>query len=255
MAKPSRKTIAKRALTLVDLTDLSDNSDEKSVGDLCQRAKSPHGNVAAICIWPRMIPFAKGQLEGTGIPIATVVNFPGGGESIDDTIALTLQAIKDGADEIDLVIPYRDLLGGDQSTTRAMIVAVRSATSKKALLKVILETGELKDPALIQTASELAIAAGADFIKTSTGKVAVNATLESAKIMLRAIADSGKPVGFKPAGGIKTVEDCGAYLALADKILGKDWAKPETFRFGASSVLDDLLAALEGKSAKTSEGY
>ena len=255
MSTASRKSIAERALGLVDLTDLGDNSDQQSVGELCHRAQSPHGNVAAICIWPRMIAFAKAKLEGTGIPIATVVNFPKGDQTIEDTVTLTLQAIADGADEIDLVIPYHDMLDGDRSTAQAMIVAIRSATFGKALLKVILETGELKDPGLIRTASDLAIAAGADFIKTSTGKVAINATLETAEIMLQAIADSGKPVGFKPAGGIKTTEDCGAYLAVADRILGVDWASSATFRFGASSVLDDLLAAQEGKSADTTQGY
>ncbi len=255
MSSALRKSIAARALGLVDLTDLGDNSDEKSVGELCSRAQTPHGNVAAICIWPHMITFAKAQLEGSGIPIATVVNFPNGDQTIEDTVALTIKAISDGADEIDLVIPYGDMLAGDSSTTQAMIVAIRSATSEKALLKVILETGELQDPELIRTASDLAIAAGADFIKTSTGKVAVNATLEAAKIMLQAIAESAKPVGLKPAGGIKTTEDCGAYLNLADKLLGDDWASPSTLRFGASSVLDDLLAALEGKSAKPSQGY
>ncbi|MEP1207131.1 MAG: deoxyribose-phosphate aldolase [Rhizobiaceae bacterium] len=255
MSITSRKAVAARALGLVDFTDLGDNSNEQSVGDLCRRAQTDHGNVAAICIWPHMVAFAKKQLAGTGIPIATVVNFPKGDQTIDDTVALTLQAISDGADEVDLVIPYQDLIGGLRSTTKAMVVAIRTATSGKALLKVILETGELKDPGLIRLASEIAIIAGADFIKTSTGKVAVNATLEAAEIMLQAIADSGKPVGFKPAGGIKTTEDCGAYLALADRILGEDWASPATFRFGASSVLDDLLAAQEGKSADTSEGY
>lgn len=255
MSSKSRKSIARRALALVDLTDLGDNSNDQSVGELCRRAQSPCGNVAAICIWPHMISFAKAELQGSNIPIATVVNFPKGDQTIDDTVALTLQAIEDGADEIDLVMPYQDLLAGDHSVVRAMIVAIRSATSGKALLKVILETGELKQPDIIRTASDLAIAAGADFIKTSTGKVAINATLEAAEIMLQAIADSGKLVGFKPAGGIKTTEDCGAYLAIADRIMGPDWATSNTFRFGASSVLDDLLAAQEGKSADTSQGY
>ncbi len=255
MTNVSRKSIAERALGLVDLTDLGENSDEASVGELCRRAQTPQGNVAAICIWPRMIAHARSQLKGSGIPIATVVNFPAGDQTIEDTVTLTLTAISDGADEIDLVIPYKDMLEGDNSTTQAMIVAIRSATSEKALLKVILETGELQDPDLIRAASDLAIAAGADFIKTSTGKVAVNATLEAAEIMLQAIADSAQPVGLKPAGGIKTTEDCGAYLELADKTLGAGWASPSTLRFGASSVLSDLLAALEGKSADTSNGY
>lgn len=116
-------------------------------------------------------------------------------------------------------------------------------------LKTILETGEIKDAALIRKASDLAIAAGSDFIKTSTGKVSVNATLPAAEIMLTAIRDSGKPVGFKPAGGVRTVADAGEYLALAASILGADWATPQTFRFGASSLLGDILSVLGGQSA------
>jgi deoxyribose-phosphate aldolase len=114
------------------------------------------------------------------------------------------------------------------------------------LLKVILETGELKDMALIRTASELAIAAGADFIKTSTGKVSVNATLEAADIMLRVIRESGRKVGFKPAGGIGSVADAALYLSLAETIMTPDWAMPSTFRFGASGLLDDILVVLSG---------
>ena len=184
-----------------------------------------------------------------------VVNFPGGDETIDQVWVDRVQAVEGGADEIDLVIPYGAMIAGDTDSVRAMVDAIRAATSGKALLKIILETSEMKDSALIRQASDLAIAAGADFIKTSTGKVAENATLKSAEIMLQAIADSGKAVGFKPAGGIKTTENCGEYLALADRILEADWATPRTFRFGASSVLDDLLAALEGGTAAPSKGY
>lgn len=257
MSAEARKSIAQRALGLVDLTDLNDDSDEAAINNLCDRAQTDHGPVAAICIWPRLIAHARKQLTGTNIPIATVVNFPGGDEPVEKVQADTIQAIEDGADEIDLVIPYRAMLAGDLDAVKSMVDAIRAASSGRALLKTILETGELKDAALIRRASDMAIAAGADFIKTSTGKVGVNATLESAEIMLQAIADSGKAVGFKPAGGIKTTEDCGAYLELADRILGPDWASAATFRFGASSVLGDLLAALEGRgeAGVPSQGY
>jgi deoxyribose-phosphate aldolase len=136
-----------------------------------------------------------------------------------------------------------------------MVEAVRAACPQ-ACLKVILETGELKDSALIRRASELAIAGGADFIKTSTGKVAVNATLEAADIMLQAIRDSRKRVGFKPAGGIGSVADADLYLRLAETIMGPNWIMPSTFRFGASSLLDDILGVLSGgTSARVSSGY
>lgn len=255
MSTQTRKSIAQRALGLVDLTDLNDDSNEAAIDDLCARAQTSFGPVGAICIWPRLIAHAKECLAGTNIPIATVVNFPSGEEPVEKVVADTVQAIEDGADEIDLVIPYRAMIAGDTDAVVAMIDAVREAMAGRAIMKTILETGELKDAGLIRAASDLAIGAGAEFIKTSTGKVAVNATLESAEIMLQAIADSGKPVGFKPAGGIKTTEDCGAYLKLADRILGPDWATATTFRFGASSVLGDLLAALEGTTAAPSKGY
>lgn len=255
MTEDNRKSIAKRAIGLVDLTDLNDNCDEAAITALCQRAQTAHGPVGAICIWPRFITHARTCLTDTGIPIATVVNFPTGDESVEDTVKLTRQAILDGADEIDLVMPYQSFLKGYIENARHMIKATREACGDKILLKVILETGELKDADQISAASELAISAGADFIKTSTGKVVVNATLDAAQIMLEAIKRCKKPVGFKPAGGIKTTEDCGAYLALADDIMGPNWVSSKTFRFGASSVLDDLLAAMEGKTSASDKGY
>lgn len=250
-----RNSIARRALGLVDLTDLADDSSKASVEVLCQRAQTPHGPVAAICIWPRFVSHARQQLTNTEIPIATVVNFPSGDQPVNNTVTETIAALDDGADEIDLVMPYRKFMAGNVAAVQAMLVAIRSATAGRALLKVILETGELSDAELIKAASDLAIAAGADFIKTSTGKAAVNATLEAAEIMLGAIANSRRSVGFKPAGGIKSTEDCGAYLAVADRILGPEWVSPATFRFGASSVLDDLLAALEGTKVAPAKGY
>ena len=184
-----RKAVAQRAISLVDLTDLNDGSNHEAIDDLCKRAQTQFGNVGAICIWPRFVSHAKKTLSGTGIPIATVVNFPGGNQGVEMTTAETQSAVDDGADEIDLVLPYQALLAGDEATARAMLVAVRSVTLGKALLKVILETGELGDEELIRRASRIAIAAGADFIKTSTGKVSENATLPTAEIMLEEIAD------------------------------------------------------------------
>ena len=255
MNADERKAVAQRAISLVDLTDLNEGSNHEAIDDLLKRAQTQFGNVGAICIWPRFVSHAKKKLSGTGIPIATVVNFPGGNQGVEMTAAETQSAVDDGADEIDLVLPYQALIAADEAAARAMLVAVRSVTLGKALLKVILETGELGDEELIRRASRIAIAAGADFIKTSTGKVSENATLPTAKIMLEEIAASKKPVGFKPAGGIKTTEDCGDYLALADDIMGPGWATSKTFRFGASSVLDDLLAAMQGEEAKASKGY
>lgn len=249
----TRGNIARRALPLVDLTNLNDNCTTGDVDALCDRAITAKGSVAAICIWPRYVSHARGRLEGK-LPIATVVNFPGGNSGIDITTVETRQAVRDGADEVDLVLPYEAIAEGDRDGPRAMVEAIRAEVP--GLLKVILETGELRDEALIREASRLAIAAGADFIKTSTGKVKENATLRSARIMLEEIAQTGRrDVGFKPAGGIRTTEDAGEYLALADEIMGPDWVGPRTFRFGASGVLDDLLAAMDGGTAAAGDGY
>ncbi len=155
-----------------------------------------------------------------------------------------------------MVIPYTAFVQGRRGYVETMIVRVKEAIPQGRKLKTILETGELKEPTLIKEASVLAIEAGADFIKTSTGKVPpVNATPQTAEIMLEVIAESGKPVGFKPAGGVRTLEDAATYLAIAEKFMGADWATPETFRFGASGVLDALIATMEGKDAKTGDGY
>lgn len=244
-----RQTAAK-VLSLLDLTDLTDDCDEAAIERLCRQASTPHGHTAAICIWPRFVKQARAQLgPDSPIRIATVVNFPSGELPVDAVVAETRQAIADGADEIDLVIPYKALMAGDEAAVRQMIRAVREVCAPPVLLKTILETGELKNPDLIRNASHLAIASGADFIKTSTGKVAVNATLEAADIMLNAIRESGRKVGFKPAGGVRTVGDAALYLRLAATIHGPDWAIPSTFRFGASGLLGDILAVLDGRGS------
>lgn len=249
------KEVARRAIALLDLTNLDDNCAPADIEALCARARTPHGDTAAICIWPRFVPLAKTLLAGSAIRIATVVNFPAGGTDVDATLAETRQAVADGADEIDLVMPYRAFMAGDRAVARAMIDAVRAACPPPVLLKVILETGELRDEEMIRAAAGLAIAAGADFIKTSTGKVAVNATPETARLMLGAIRQSGKPVGFKPAGGIRTTADAALYLRIAAEMMGEDWATPRTFRFGASGVLANLLATLEGGDEAKGSGY
>lgn len=257
MTSHSLRETAAVALSLLDLTNLKDDCTPAQIETLCARAQSPYGNTAAICIWPRFVAQARGIL-GTdhAVKIATVVNFPAGDMEVADVAAETREAIADGADEIDLVIPYRAFLTGNEQAVTDMVTAIKAECKGPVILKTILETGEIKDAALIQRASELAIDAGSDFIKTSTGKVAVNATLEAADIMLRAIRASGRKVGFKPAGGIGSVADAALYLSLAETIMAPDWAMPSTFRFGASSLLDDISNVLAGGESKTaSSGY
>ncbi|HQY13584.1 MAG TPA: deoxyribose-phosphate aldolase [Ilumatobacteraceae bacterium] len=244
---------AHRAIALLDLTELGDHATVDDVTALCTRAVGPHGKVAAVCVWPRHVAHAARQLAATGVRIATVVNFPSGNDDIDAVVELARAAQLDGADEIDLVLPYRAFLAGDHARGAAMISAVRQAVAAGSgkTLKVILETGELVDLAVIRAAAELAIRHGADFIKTSTGKTPVSATLGATQVMLQVIHDLDPAVGLKPSGGIRTLADAAAHLAQADTIMGPAWASPATFRFGASGLLTALEAAIDGDTTVT----
>jgi deoxyribose-phosphate aldolase len=243
------KAAALRALKLMDLTTLNDNDTDEAVIALCKNAKTAVGNTAAVCIYPRFVPIAKKTLREQGTPdvrIATVTNFPHGNDDIAIAVAETKAAVAYGADEVDVVFPYRALIAGNETVGFELVKQCKEACGD-ILLKVIIETGELKEEALIKKASQICIEAGANFIKTSTGKVPVNATPEYARMMLEVIRDMGvaKTVGFKPAGGVRTAEDAQAYLAMADDILGGDWADNMHYRFGASSLLTNLLNTLE----------
>ncbi|MBL4287330.1 deoxyribose-phosphate aldolase [Vibrio fluvialis] len=244
------KAAALRALKLMDLTTLNDDDTDAKVIQLCHDAKSPVGNTAAICIYPRFIPIAKKTLREQGTPdvrIATVTNFPHGNDDVDIAVAETKAAVAYGADEVDVVFPYRALMAGNEQVGFDLVKQCKAACGDTVLLKVIIETGELKEEALIKKASQICIEVGADFIKTSTGKVPVNATPEYARMMLEVIRDMGvaKSVGFKPAGGVRTAEDAALYLAMADEILGDNWVDSRHYRFGASSLLTNLLNTLE----------
>jgi deoxyribose-phosphate aldolase len=247
---------ARRALALLDLTDLADDATEAGARELCRRALSGPAPVAAVCLWPRFVPAARAALgENRSVRIATVVNFPGGETAIAPVIRETETALAAGAGEIDLVLPWRAVLAGDLTAADAMVREVKTRCGGK-LLKVILETGEYPDLDSVEAAAQLAIAASADFIKTSTGKTTRSASLPAARTMLGVIAACGKPVGLKPSGGIRTLADANAYLALADEIMGPHWATPATFRFGASGLYGALVAEIEGGAAKAgTESY
>ena len=247
--------VARRALPLLDLTNLNDDCTADDIGDLISRARTPFGPVAAVCIWPRFVEQAAKALGNTPIRIATVVNFPSGNETASEVIAMTEQAVADGADEIDMVVPWAALLEGHPENISARVARVRRASEGRTL-KAIIESGMLREASLIDEAARGAIDGGADFVKTSTGKVPTNATPEAARTILEAIKDLNRPVGFKAAGGIRNVSDASVYLDIADEIMGPDWAAPATFRFGASSVLDALIAAIEGrKGTENGNGY
>lgn len=234
---------AARIVSLLDLTSLSGAETAEDIRALCARAGTPCGRVAALCVFPRHLPLARAGLAGLsldGVELATVANFPAGELDPVGSVAEIGQAVALGATEVDLVFPYRAFLDGRAERVAAFLDACRRACPVR--LKVILETGELGSPEAIRAASLMAVERGADFLKTSTGKSPVHATPEAARTMLDVIARSGGRVGFKASGGLRTMDDALVYLDLADRIMGRDWACPRTFRFGASGLLDDVLA-------------
>ncbi|TMP38600.1 deoxyribose-phosphate aldolase [Pseudoalteromonas rubra] len=254
MSLTQLKNAAQLALNCMDLTSLTGTESEKDIIRLCQQACSQAGKVAAICIFPQHIPLAREHLDPS-IKVATVSNFPHGGEDIGTAVEQTLTAIALGADEVDVVFPYQALRAGDPEVGYQLVQQCKQVCPEHVKLKVIIESGELVTPALIAQASRISIDAGADFIKTSTGKVAENATLEAAEVMLTAIKHSGKEVGFKAAGGVRTVADAHAYLAQAGQIMGPEWVSKQHFRFGASGLLSDVLSTLTGIACESKGEY
>jgi len=244
MSNPDR-LLAQRLLGLLDLTSLGDDDTPARIRALCGAARGAPVAPAAVCVYPEHVTTAHAALVGTGVKVATVVNFPDGGSDPQRVARETRRALAAGADEIDLVLAWRALQAGDAAAARAGVEACRAACGEGVTLKLILETGELGSPELIRQASLLGLDAGADFLKTSTGKVAVNASLDAAQIMLAAIAERGGRCGFKAAGGIRTPADALGYLQLAEDMLGAGWTTPERFRIGASALFDALLAALD----------
>ena len=206
------------------------------------------GRVAAVCVYPRFVSVAKRVLDNSGIMVASVAGaFPHGQLPINLKVEEVKYAIGEGADEIDMVLSRGALLASEDNVVRDEVTMMKEACQGKTL-KVILETGELPSPTLIRKASTLAIEGGADFIKTSTGKIGVGATLEAAEVMLKCIADSvkinKKRVGFKAAGGISTPEEALAYAEMAKKILGEEYINNQSFRIGASRLTDRLYSIL-----------
>ena len=245
--------LARRAIALLDLTDLTDDCTPAAIESLCERA-TRYGT-AAVCVWPDFVAQSSAALAGSGVRIATVVNFPSGDERPFAVGLVTERSLADGADEIDVVLPYRAFVGGDRERSSVMLERVRRTTEGNALMKVILETGELDDLDLVEQAARLAIEHGTDFVKTSTGKSPVSATLRAAERMLEVISASGRPVGIKPSGGIGTADAAADYISLAERIMGAGWVRPATFRFGASGLLNSLLvAAGESSQAGTQSG-
>lgn len=251
----SIKKDAKRAalaltVSMIDLTTLEGADTPGKVQRLCAKARQPllaEGvpRVAAVCVYPTMVGVAVQEVAGTGIHVASVATaFPSGQSFLDVRLLETRAAVDAGADEIDMVINRGAWLAGDINRVFDEIAAVKEACGA-AHLKVILETGELHTYDEVRRASQVAMDAGADFIKTSTGKIAPAATMPVTLVMLQAIRDhwldTGKVIGMKPAGGIKTAKQAWHYLCMVKETLGDQWLHPDRFRIGASSLLDDVL--------------
>ena len=254
LKKESKVWGLKLAISMVDLTTLEGKDTAGKVFALSQKAIRPDPgdrtvpHVAAVCVYPTMVPFVKSALEGSGVKTAAVATgFPSGQTFTDIKVAETRQTVALGADEIDMVIDRGAFLSGNDQKVFDEIAEVKEACGP-AHLKVILETGDLGNYDQVRKASMIAMYAGADFIKTSTGKVGVNATLPVTLVMLEAIRDfrheTGKRIGMKPAGGISNAKLALSYLVVLYETLGGEWMTPDLFRIGASSLVNDILMQL-----------
>ena len=236
---------ARRLLSCIDLTSLQDDQAD-DIKALCAAAATAHGPVAAVCSWPRHVAAMAAALPDMPPRIAAVVNFPEGDDAPETACNEARAAVADGAHELDLVIPYKAWRAGDRAPASSMVAEVRAA-APGATLKVILETGAFGDDlAGISSIAAATVEAGADMLKTSTGKSVAGASLPAARALLEVIRGAARPVGFKASGGIRSFEQAAQYLALAEEIMGDGWATPVRFRIGASRLLDELLARLSG---------
>jgi deoxyribose-phosphate aldolase len=256
LAKRSIKKDAKLfaldlAIRCMDLTTLEGSDTPGKVAALCSKAVRPDPTdaqippVAAVCVYPNLVPTAVERLRGSGVKVASVATaFPSGQSPIEEKLAEVRWVVEQGADEVDMVIDRGAFLSGRYAKVYDEIVRVKEACGD-AHLKVILETGELGTYDNVRRASLLAMAAGGDFIKTSTGKLSSAATLPVALVMLEAIRDvydeTGRIVGFKPAGGVRTAKQAVQHLVLVNETLGTQWLTPDLYRIGASSLLNDVL--------------
>ena len=249
--KESKLAALKLAMSMVDLTTLEARDTPGKVRQLCAKAIRPHSaidgipSVAAVCVYPNLVKIAREALGNSGVKVAAVATaFPSGMSNLKVKIDETKWAVREGADEIDMVISRGHFLAGEYNFVFDEIAAVKDACGE-AHLKVILETGELSTLDNVRRASDMAMHAGADFIKTSTGKIQPAATLPVTLVMLEAIRDfyyeTGKKIGMKPAGGIATSKLAIQYLVVLRETLGDDWLNPDLFRFGASSLANDIL--------------
>ena len=233
--------LAARILPLIDLTSLKGDESESDIEALADLGMQQ--GVAAICVFPSAVETARRRLGTDRVRLASVVNFPDGSDDILRTVEETKVIIGSGANEIDLVAPLDAIMEGDVGLVTEMVDAVTGVADGR-MVKIILETGRIQDPARMTAAARAAIMAGVGMLKTSTGKIETGATLEAAAVLLAAIEEADGRVGLKLSGGIRTADQAAGYLHLIDHVMTSGWVSPRTVRFGASSLLDDLVAVL-----------
>jgi len=245
--------LLQRMLSVIDLTSLNADDTERGIAAFCEKAQLPFGHVAAVCIYPAFLRLVAANFAGTSIKVATVVNFPHGDSSLESVLLEIGDALQNGAEEIDVVFPYRRYLAGDKEYARTFVADCKAACGEKVSLKVILETGALRESNIIADASLTALTAGADFIKTSTGKIPEGATLEAAATMMLVVKQLTpqlkRKLGVKISGGVRDVAQAAEYMQLAENIMGRDWVEPETFRIGASKLVDEIMKGMVGKAS------
>jgi deoxyribose-phosphate aldolase len=246
---------ARTALACLDLTSLNDADTAADIDALCRRAQTAYGPVAAVCVWPRFVAQARAALP-PAIKVAAVANFPDGSLDLQRALADIAEIAQAGGDEVDVVLPWRALLADEANDVAEFLSEVRFA-SRPLTLKAIIESGELGSAERIAQATRLALAAGADFVKTSTGKTKVGATPAAAATMLKEIKLSGlSAAGFKASGGVRSVADAAGYIAQTEAALGAAALNPQRLRFGASGLLTDIESVLSGAaSVATTSAY
>ena len=253
--------VYKFCYSAIDLTTLSCNDSVQSVTEFARKAAEfnlqyPHiPNVASICIYPSFVETVGLAVDGTPLRITSVGGgFPAAQTFLEVKALEVAMAVENGADEVDIVLNVGRMLTGEWDEAANEVEAIRAELDSDVVLKVIIESGALRTPELIRRASLLSMFAGADFIKTSTGKIDVAATPEAAVVMCRAIRDyyeaTGRRVGFKAAGGVRTAEDAALYYTIVEETLGREWLTTDLFRIGASSAANNILSSIEGREVK-----
>lgn len=240
------EALLRKLISVIDLTSLNANDTEATIANLCADARTSLGNVAALCVHPKFVRLVATEFSKTAIKTAAVINFPEGNAALESVLLEIGRALQDGAQEIDVVFPYLAYLNGKKEYAHTFITECKAVCGENVILKIILETGALLDSTIIADATATALKAGADFIKTSTGKIQNGATLEAAATILLVMARMNvKNKGIKISGGVRDIQQAAQYIELAAHIMGQDWVNPQHFRIGASQLVEAILRRSE----------